>query len=65
MEAVIYSGPNDGNEQELVTILQQANIVVNQRQITDLNDENLQLMKDVITKNLLGNEIVIIVARSV
>lgn len=65
MEAVIYSGPNDGNEQELVTILQQANIVVNQRQITDLNDENLQLMKDVITKNLLSNEIVIIVARSV
>lgn len=65
MEAVIYSGPNDENEQELVTILQQANIVVNQRQITDLNDENLQLMKDVITKNLLGSEIVVIVARSI
>ena len=65
MEAVIYSGPNDENEQELVTILQQANIVVNQRQITDLNDENLQLLKDVITKNLLGSEIVVIVARSI
>jgi hypothetical protein len=65
MEAVLYSGPNDENEQELVTILQQANIIVNQRRITDLNDENLQLLKNVITKNLLSDEIVIIVARSV
>lgn len=65
MEAVLYSGPNDENEQELITILQQANIIVNQRRITDLNDENLQLLKNVITKNLLSDEIVIIVARSV
>jgi len=65
MEAVLYSGPNDENEQEIVSILEQANIIVNKRQITDLNDENLQLLKDVITKNLIGNEIVVIVARSV
>jgi len=65
MEAVLYSGPNDENEHELITILQQANIIVNQRRITDLNDENLQLLKNVITKNLLSDEIVIIVARSV
>lgn len=65
MEAVLYSGPNDENEQELVSILEQANIIVNKRQLTDLNDENLQLLKDVITKNLIGNEIIIIVARSV
>ena len=65
MEAVLYSGPNDENEQEIVSILEQANIIVNKRQLTDLNDENLQLLKDVITKNLIGNEIIIIVARSV
>lgn len=65
MEAVLYSGPNDESEQELVSILEQANIVVNKRQITDLNDENLQLLKDVIAKNLIGNEIIVIVARSV